>query len=205
VTGWQRVPHDLWAAADLPPLSWADRLTLIATEFDLTFAISEDGTEVRLVPVPERVAIVRSYPGGADAEETARRFAALAPGAEVKASAGRVYVRGLVEDQERITQPRHPAVAPKPPARQGSALDRYSLTVSQQPVGALLEHLARQLKLELSIDRQAIQRAGISLDQPVSFHVDKATVDELLEAAAKPAGLRVHRRGKTIEVGPAKP
>ena len=154
---------------------------MIALQFDLTFAISEDGTEVRLVPVPERVAIVRSYPGGADAEETARRFAALAPGAEVKASAGRVYVRGLVEDQERITQPRRPAAATKPPARQGPGLDRYSLTVTEKPVGALLEQLARQLKLELSIDRQAIHRAGISLDQPVSFHVDKVTVDEFLK------------------------
>jgi hypothetical protein len=205
VTGWEHVPHDLWAAADLPPLSWADRLTLIATQLDLTFAISGDGREVRLVPVPDRVAIVRSYPGGADAEATARKLAALVPGAEVRPSAGRVYVRGLVEEQERIVQPRRPAVAPKPPARQRAGLDRYSLTVTQQPVGRLLEQLAQQLKLGLSIDREAIQRAGISLDQRVSFRVDKVTVDELLEAAAKPAGLRAQRRGKTIEVGPAKP
>ncbi len=40
VAGEDLVPHDLWAAADLPPLSWTDRLTLIAIQFDLTFAIS---------------------------------------------------------------------------------------------------------------------------------------------------------------------
>ncbi len=205
VAGEDLVPHDLWAAADLPPLSWTDRVTLIAIQFDLTFTISQDGTEVRLVRVPERVAIVRSYPGGADAEETARKFAALAPAAEVKPSAGRVYVRGLVEDQERITQPRRPALPPQPPARQSLALERFTLTVNQKPVGALLEQLAGHLKLELVIDRQATARAGISLEQPVSFRVDKVTVDELLEAAAKPAGLRAQRRGQTIQVGPAKP
>ena len=68
------VPHDLWAAADLPPLSLADRLTLVAIQFDLTFSFSADGTVVRLVPVPERVAVVRSYPGGADPAMTARNL-----------------------------------------------------------------------------------------------------------------------------------
>ncbi|HXT57480.1 MAG TPA: hypothetical protein VN699_02545, partial [Pirellulales bacterium] len=37
IAGLEQIPHDLWAAADLPPLSWTDRMTLIANEFDLTF------------------------------------------------------------------------------------------------------------------------------------------------------------------------
>ena len=119
VTGLELVPHDLWAAADLPPLPWADRLTLIAIQFDLTFTVSADGATVRLVPLPDRVAIVRSYPGGTNPAATARKYAALAPGAEVKASAGRVYVRGLVEDQERITHPRRAVRRNRPPARTG--------------------------------------------------------------------------------------
>jgi hypothetical protein len=205
LTGLELVPHDLWAAADLPPLSWTDRLTLIAIQFDLTFAISADGTAVRLTALPGRLAVVRSYAGGSDPAATARKFAALAPGAEIKVSAGRVYVRGLVEDQERITQPRRPAHPPKPPARPGLASQRFTLTVKEHRVGPLLEQLARQLKLELTIDRQAIGQAGISLDQRISFSVSDATVDELLQAAAKPAGLRAQRRGSAVEVGPAKP
>ncbi len=50
-----RVPHDLWAAADLPNLSLADRLTLIAFQFDLTFKIAADGKRLELVPLPEYV------------------------------------------------------------------------------------------------------------------------------------------------------
>ncbi len=205
LAGLELVPHDLWAAADLPPLSWTDRLTLLAIQFDLTFAISADGTAVRLTALPNRLAVVRSYAGGSDPAATARKFAVAAPGAEIKVSAGRVYVRGLLEDQERITQPRRPAHPPKPPARQASAADRYTLTVKEQPVGPLLGQLARQLKLELTLDRQAILQAGISLEQRISFSVSDATVDELLQAAAKPAGLRAHRRGSAVEVGPAKP
>ncbi|MBN1395653.1 MAG: STN domain-containing protein [Pirellulales bacterium] len=46
------LPHDLWAAADLPPLSLADRLTLIAFQYDLTLRISSDGRRLELVPLP---------------------------------------------------------------------------------------------------------------------------------------------------------
>ena len=47
------MPHDLWAAADLPPISLVDRLTLIAIQFDLTFKVAEHGKRLELVPVPE--------------------------------------------------------------------------------------------------------------------------------------------------------
>ena len=53
ISGLDRVPHDLWAAADLPGLSLIDRLTLIAAQFDLMFKIDGDGTRLELVPVPD--------------------------------------------------------------------------------------------------------------------------------------------------------
>ncbi len=33
------VPHDLWAGCDLPPISLADRFTLILVQYDLTFRV----------------------------------------------------------------------------------------------------------------------------------------------------------------------
>ena len=79
LTGLDLVPHDLWAAADLPPLSLTDRLTLMAVQFDLTFDVQSAGAGLRLAPLPRRVALTRNYPGGADPAATARRLAALAP------------------------------------------------------------------------------------------------------------------------------
>jgi hypothetical protein len=58
----EAVPHDLWPAADLPPLSLAEQLTLLLAGFDLTFEVSGDGRELRLVPLPidvEQQPIVR--------------------------------------------------------------------------------------------------------------------------------------------------
>jgi hypothetical protein len=51
------VPHDLWAGADLPAMPLVDQLTLIATQFDLTFEFAPDGRSVALVPIPEDIAV----------------------------------------------------------------------------------------------------------------------------------------------------
>jgi len=55
IAGLDQVPHDLWAAADLPPLGLIERLTLIAGQYDLTFAVSADGNRITLLPVPEHI------------------------------------------------------------------------------------------------------------------------------------------------------
>jgi hypothetical protein len=50
LAGLDRVPHDLWAAADLPPMTLVDRLSLIALQFDLAIEISDDGQRLELTP-----------------------------------------------------------------------------------------------------------------------------------------------------------
>ena len=135
LAGLELVPHDLWAAADLPPLLWTDRLTLLAIQFDLTFAISADGTAVRLTALPDRLAVVRSYAGGSDPAATARKFAVAAPGAEIKVSRR----PRLCPRPARRPGADYPAAAPGPraeaPGGEASAADRYTLTVKEQPVG----------------------------------------------------------------------
>ena len=213
LTGLDLVPHDLWAAADLPPLSLTDRLTLVAAQFDLTFAVSSDGSGVRLAPLPRRVAIVRSYPGGPDPEAMAVRLAALAPQAEIEVVGGEVRVGGLVEDHERLAPPR-PAAGPaksRPAPRDALASKRFTLTVTEKPVGPVLRQLAAQWKLELAIDEESLSTAGISLQRRISLHVEEATADELFArsptppACAFPAaagGSRSGRRGAEAPMPP---
>jgi hypothetical protein len=200
LVGIDKAPHDLWAAAQLPPLSLVDRLTLIAIQFDLTFAVDSQAAQLRLLPVPAEVALVRRYEAS-DAEKTAQRYRQLAPQAEVKVSAGAVWVKGRLEDHEKLAaKPPHPGSRTP---QTGAAATRYTLSVSEQPLGGVLRQLAAQLKLELKVDEKALERAGIALDQRVSFSVKQATVDELFTAALAPASLTFRREGTTLEVSPA--
>jgi hypothetical protein len=199
VSGIDKIPHDLWPAADLPPLSWTDRLTLVANEFDLTFRIDDDGRKIELIPVPESVVLERSYPGGRNPQELAERWRREAADAEIKVEGDKVVVRGRAEDHEALT-----AAKPRPQTPAAGGTEVYTLAVRDQPLGPVLEELKQRLGLELHIDEAALKKAEISLDRRVSFNVDKATLDELLAAALKPAGLTFRRRDKAIDIFPAR-
>lgn len=199
VSGIDRIPHDLWAAADLPPLAWIDRLTLVANEFDLTFRIDDDGRRIELIPVPESVLLDRSYPGGRNPQELAERWQRQAPEAEIKVEGDKVVVRGRVEDHETLT-----AAKPRSQTPAAGGVEVYTLAVREQPLGPVLEELKQRLGLELHIDEAALKSAEISLDRRVSFSVEKATLDELFAAALKPAGLTFRRRDKAIDIFPTK-
>ena len=200
----EQIPHDLWAAADLPPLELIERLTLIAGQYDLTFQVSADGNRLTLVPVPEHVELVRTYQAGRQAQQTAKNFASLAPQARVQVEGDKIIVSGTVEDHERISSPHRTAErSTTKPADTDLASKRFTLTVTKQPIGPLLEQLAPQLNLELKIDAKALEQAGVSLDQLVSFSVKNATVDELLQAALKHTGLKFIRRGNIVQIEPS--
>ncbi len=203
--GLGQVPHDLWAAADLPALPLVDRFTLIAVQFDLTFRIAADGRSMELVPVPQRVAVVRRYPGGREPEQLAQRWSRLAPESQIKVVGGEVFVRGLVEDHERLSAGSHaPARAPpKRPAATKRQEVRFTVQNAKGPLDRMVAELAQKLQVEVRIDRDALEQAGISPSQTVSFSVKEATVDELFEAVLSPAACTFRREGKAIVVVPA--
>lgn len=204
ISGLEQVPHDLWGAADLPALSLADRLTLIAGQFDLTFQIAPNGVRLTLVPIPKPVTLERSYPGGRQPSQLLTRWRQLAPQSRIRQEGDRIVVEGLVEDHERIAASSRPASRPAPkPVARDQATTRFTVREARGPLHAMLQQLAGRLDLEMKIDRQALERAGISLEQNVAFSVEDATLDELLEAVLKPAGCAFHRQGKVVEIGPA--
>ncbi|HEY5315704.1 MAG TPA: STN domain-containing protein [Pirellulales bacterium] len=197
----ERLPHDLWAASQLPPLSVAQRLTLIAAGFDLTFEFDDGGQRIRWVDWPQRPTIERSYSGGPRARELATAWAALAPHSTLKVEGTKIIVRGPLEDQQRIAAGRktstRPAAQPKQP---GTPV--YTLKLEGVPLARLLQELERKLDLQIKVDQPAVDRAKIDMQQNISLKVEKATLDQLLDAALKPAGLTFVRKGTKIEVRP---
>ncbi|HYW80234.1 MAG TPA: hypothetical protein VE890_11685, partial [Thermoguttaceae bacterium] len=201
IVGLDRIPHDLWAGVDLPAMSPVDQLTLILVQFELTFQVAADGRAIALVPVPDDVALVRDYPGGTDPEVTAGKLAALAPDAQVKVVDDRVYVKGLLEDHQRITSPSRPSS--RPSSAEPALADKPLTLEANHPAGSLLRQLAAQLHLELRIDEAGLREAGISLDRRVTFRVENVTIDELFDKVAEPLGLSIRREGTIVEIGPA--
>lgn len=209
IEGLGQVPHDLWAAADLPAFPWVDRLTLLAVQYDLTFRVKADGRSIELTPLPDNVALVRRYPGGRDPQRLAEQWAELVPDSQLKVVDGDVWVRGRVEDHERIAsasgdKPRGQAKRPPPRGTPGKRQEiRFTVQNAKGPLDRLLDELGQKLGVEVKIDREALARAGISPQQIVAFSVKDATRDELFEAVLAPAGCTFRRDGNAIVVVPA--
>ena len=75
------------------------------------------------------------------------------------------------------------------------------MTVKNAPLGKILESLAANWSLELEIDDDALQGAGISLDQLISFQVEGVSVDELFEEVARTARLTYDRQQSVVKIG----
>ena len=180
----QRLPHDLWAAGNLPRLALADRLSFILGQFGLTYEMSAEaeadslkkelaqkGPAIRLVPIPDTPVSARDYPAAKSADR----------------------LINLAKKHKKRT----------PAAGKGEIrIEKFS--VSEARLEPLLRHLATRLGLTLELDRKAIVAAGIRLDQRVSLNVAGATPDELFKKILGPAGLSARRNGTKIIIGPLK-
>ncbi len=161
LTGKKLVPHDLWAAKQLPPISLVDRVVLILIGFDLTCNISADGNICEVVPIRRPIALDRKY--------------------------------ALPRNRQNPRQ--KPSTRPTRKAEK-----KFSLQLQNQPVGAIIGQLAKQLKLDIVWDEASLAAHGISRDDLVSCRVKNVDLDKLLTSILSPAGLQFQRNGNSIEI-----
>ena len=94
---------DVLAGGDLPPLSLADRLTLLLFQYGLTFDPSEDGSKIVLGPIPGEVLLTRLYPGGDDPRAKTLDLRTRFPQAKITLEGDRIRVSALAEEHDRIS------------------------------------------------------------------------------------------------------
>ncbi len=199
VHGLERIPHDLWASRSLPPLPWADRLTLLLIQFDLTFELAADGHSIELVSVPENVVATRNSPANALGPDKIAVLARQFPDTVLRQEGDQVVAEGRVEDLEALlsgTTTRRTKTKTTTPGKQV-----YKLS-TEQPLQPLVEELGKRLDLDFQFDREEIARRGIELEQTVTVKVENVSLDELIDAVLAPAGLEGHRQGRIVRVAP---
>jgi hypothetical protein len=181
-------------------LSWIDRLTLLAAQFDLTFEIDGAGRRVKLVEVPGRVSLVRTYLAGGDAADVAERWARALPGAKVDVAGGRIRLDALLEDHELVENRFRATPTRRTTVAAGRA--EYQFSVENAALDKVVAQLANQLDLDFRWDKAAIMKAGIAVDQLISVKVADAGLDELLAAVFAGTGLSIRRDGRSIVIRP---
>jgi hypothetical protein len=199
VTNLNDMPHDVWAAAQLPAMNSIDALTLLLSNFDMTFRISGNGSQMQLDSIGDGDRVIEKlYSGGADPQGLANDIAAALPEAKIEMRGQQLVINARVEEHEWISGERDRTDSPV------AGTQVHTLKVENQPVGELIEYLAERLKFQVRWDDQAIADAGISRDTLVSFEVVKQPLDKLLEAVLSPAGLAHQREGDIVRISPKK-
>lgn len=195
----QLIPHDLWPAQSLPPLTWVERMSLLLAGFGLTFEIGGQGTAIRLVPMPDSVVLDRTYNTRSDAADLAAQLARIVPQARIRTEPGKLHVSAAQDDHDKIERllagQSVKSVKPVKPGT-GGGEKRYTLTVENQPAGAVLKTVAGSLGKELKYDPSLLDK----LKRNTSFNVKDVTLDELMKKTLEPLGLTYRADEKSLEV-----
>jgi hypothetical protein len=200
LNGADQVPHDLWPAVDLPPLTFAQRLSLLLAGFGLTFEYADDGTAVRLVPLPREAVLERSYSPRGSADAVAARVVQRFPAARVTAAAGKLLVVGPIEVHEAVEDLVHGAPRKTPtgkPSAKGTVV--YTLRIENKPLGGVVAAVAKRIEREVRFD----PRVSPKLQELISFEVKQAELDELLRSMLTPVGLDYRLDDETLTIVPA--
>ncbi len=190
--GAETIPHDVWWKAHLPPLSAPQLLTLLTSGLGRTF-VPEPKRRATLVAW-EEVAVTGHSLFFADkkvvsSSELRRAF----PRVRWQRSGSWWVAIGESVDRGAIVR----YLMERNEAKRTSARteERYTLTVREQPVGAILKTLQDQ-GWRLQIEAEAQER----LTRRVSFDVRRVPIEELLAKVLAPVGLQYRLEGDTIVV-----
>ena len=195
-----RVPHDLWLADDLPALSVANRLGIILLGFGLSFDVNADGSAT-IVQIDPSEIVTLDYPLSARLANPIEDLKLELTGAAVRVDRAVCSLTGSLEQHVRL---RHWIRSNKPTHKRkisnrdsAESYQVYSLNIQEQPFQPVIESLARRLQLTTE------WQPAISNDkkmQRVSFQVQNATQEELLDAATSSAGVRYRVDGNTLKI-----
>ena len=193
----EAVSHDLWARSSLPALAWSDRMTLLLAGFDLTFQVSSQGDRLQLIPIPETVALTKTYTPRGTATEVVNQLRRILPDAEIRKEGSKLIVVGSADDHDKVDRLlAGESVRTTKPAK-GPGQKVYSLTAQKNtPAGAVLQTIAKQTGKELKYDAALLPK----LKENVDLSVKDVSLEELLTATLQPLGLAFRVTDGTIEV-----
>lgn len=195
----EAIPHDLWPAIPLPPLTLADRLTLVLAGFDLTFEQSPDGSTIRIVSMPEKVEYEQSYAWRGQNQSLAAQLQKKFPEIKVRVEESKVVVTGRYETHELIDRMMSGETVRTAKVVPGSKV--FSLRVDNQPAGAVVKTVAKELGKEMTYDPALVEK----LRTNVSFNVKDVKLEELLATVLTPLELTFEITESSLVIKPAKP
>lgn len=201
----QRIPHDLWSHGTLVSVSANEALTLVLNQLDLTYLWENQGRGIRLVSIPDRVTVQKTYSTrGKSVTDTIRRLKEKYPEATVTADGRMVLVDASSDIQERIRAELNPAARPPSRRMPTPKIDvvpiqrrKFTLRVQKVPLLAVMQKL-EQSGIEFKYQPDQLRQAGVDLTQMIDISVQNANAEEFFDALFRPLNLSWQVKGLTV-------
>ena len=183
------VPHDLWAAADLPAVVFADLATMVLNQFDLTFEVSAAGV-MTIIPVPEVVVIERRHRiPSKSKDEVLARWKAAVPDLDHMLKGLTATVFATVETHERLEE-LIGGNARTVVAASGLKSRLFTLKVQQAPFGILIEKLRKQ-GVSIRVEGRSGPELTEALQKTAAFDLTKSPSAEFFPKIFEGSGAKV--------------
>lgn len=208
------LPHDIWKAGNWPSMSLVNRVQLIVGQFGLSFKFDSTGKKIALVPLDlSKITLVRMYPDGGEAQKRIALWKQLLPNCDYIAKNGKIYVRGRLEDLERIlpsgvireeksasqTAPSDPS-SEKP--QESLANQRFTLPKVSAPPILIARSICKNIKMNIEVNEQQLRAAGMAPERVIEFEIKDATIEQLFDSLGKKAGCKMETKGNTLIILP---
>ncbi|QDT27246.1 hypothetical protein Enr10x_25610 [Gimesia panareensis] len=204
----ERIPHDLWFHGALMAVNANEALTLVLNQLDLTFLWEKQGRAIRIMSIPDRVTIQKTYaPRGSSLVDTVRRLKEAFPEAMITAAGRMILVDASSDIQEKIEADLNPSRGPSrnmpskpsefPPIRRR----KFTLRVQKVPVLAVMQKL-EQSGIEFKYQEDQLKQAGVDLTRRIDISVENANANEFFDALFGPLKLSYQIEGLTVTLTP---
>ncbi|QDU38336.1 hypothetical protein Mal4_26630 [Maioricimonas rarisocia] len=207
VEGLDRIPHDLWAAGALSGMDLTEAVMFVLGQFELAFEWTGGMRGIRVVDLPGEVRIEkRHFRGRHSTREAVALIRKAFPDVAVNVEGTRLVVEARIDQQEAIAEllSRRADRAPRRPAGLGPLISRrFTLTIVRQPAMALIRTLESQ-GVTVEYDADALEEAGVDLEQKISLKLEQATAFEFFRGFCEPLGLEFELKGTTVRLFPAR-
>lgn len=148
------IPFDLWDTGQLAALPFAYRTTILLAGFGKTFHYEGDG-RLNIIDFPQQASLQRAITKTLSPENL-KRVRSQFPTLDIKATANSLTVSGRWEEIEQLQTLLNTGKSTNTkPATPGKQV--YTLAAENQPIQAILQHIAQQEKLRLSASDSAKQ------------------------------------------------
>ncbi|MBC7820971.1 MAG: hypothetical protein IAG10_29145 [Planctomycetaceae bacterium] len=206
VDGLEKLPHDLWAGSSLTQVTATEALSLLLIQFGATFEFVPDRAVIRIVPIPNRVVIERSFPL-ANAGEIARAARERFTDAEIIVGGANLIVQGTVEQHAEIAaflksggQKTANAPANKPDKPLSKRL--FTLKLENAALGDVIKTFVAN-GVQIKYDPMQFADAEISLDKKIDkIDVKQVSAEKLFRDLFEPLGIEVTIDGEVVRLKP---